>query len=64
MKLWKWKIEYTADLFIAGICANLVIAVLNGILGYFNRSVWQGTLCAYYLFIMLLKLGLLIGRGQ
>lgn len=61
MKLWKWKIEYTAVLFIAGICANMVIAILNGILGYFNQSARQGTLCAYYLFIMLVKLGLLIG---
>jgi len=61
MKLWKWKPEYTAILFIAGICANLLIALLNGILGYFNSSVWQGTISAYYLFIMLLKLGLLIG---
>lgn len=53
--------EYTAVLFIAGLCTNLIIAFLNGMLGYLNRSVWQGTLCAYYLFIMLLKLGLLIG---
>ena len=40
MKLWKWKPEYTAILFIAGICANFLIALLNGILGYFNSSVW------------------------
>ena len=61
MKLRKWKNEYTAVLFITGICANMVIAILNGILGYFNQSAWQGTLCAYYLFIMLVKLGLLVG---
>ena len=61
MNRWKWKIEYTAVLFIAGICANLVIAFRNGILGFVNQAVWQGTLSAYYLFIMLVKLGLLMG---
>ena len=55
----KWKTEYTALLFIGGICANLFIALLNGVLGYLNQSAWQGTLCAYYLFLMLLKLGVL-----
>ena len=57
----KWKMEYTAILYICGIFANFFIAFLNGILGFFNHSAWQGTMCAYYLFLMLLKLALLFG---
>ena len=60
----KWKNEYTVILFIGGIFSNLVIALINGALGFVNQSSWQGTLCAYYVFLMLLKLALLFGSTK
>ena len=60
----KWKSKYTVILFVCGIFANLLIALINGFLGFANRSVWQGTLCAYYLFLMLMKLALLFGSTR
>lgn len=62
-KLFSWKAEYTAYLFIAGIFANLAVGAVNGVMGFFNQSAWQGTLCAYYLFLMLLKVLLLFGSA-
>ena len=59
----KWKAEYTQLLFICGIFSNLAVAFLNGFLGAWNQSSWQGTLCAYYLSIMLMKIVVVLWRN-
>lgn len=63
LRIFTWKTEYTAYLFITGIFANLVIGIVNGVMGVFNQSFWQGTLCAYYIFLMILKILLLFGSA-
>lgn len=34
-----------------GLCINLIYAVMNGVLGVVNRSLWFITLFAYYLIL-------------
>ena len=60
----KWKKEYTAVIFICGISTNFMVAVVNGLLGILHQSAWQGTLSAYYFFLMSLKTALVIGCGK
>ena len=55
----KIKMGYSAIAFIGGIFVDLVVAAANGTLGVLHRSAWQGSLCAYYLALMLMKLYLL-----
>lgn len=63
MKRFRWKKEYTQLLFLGGICSNFIVALLNGILGAVNQSRWQGTLCAYYLSIIIMKAVVVLWRN-
>lgn len=48
----------------AGMAANLLFAVFNGILGILRKVSWYGTLSAYYLLIYAAKTYLLVNRNK
>lgn len=49
----------TVVLSIISFVASLAFAVFNGYMGIMNRSIWYGALAAYYVFLVLLRGGIL-----
>ncbi len=54
----RWKSEYDFKTFFnasGSLAATAVFALYNGFLGLFHRSLWYGTICVYYIVLVLLR---------
>lgn len=54
----RWKTEYDFKTFVnstGAVASTLIFAVYNGYLGIHHRSLWHGTICIYYLILILLR---------
>ena len=58
----RWKTEYDWRTFtqsLGSFAVNVFFALYNGFLGVRHSSLWHGSICAYYLFLVLLRGGIL-----
>ncbi len=56
--LGRWKTEYDFKTFAAAsasLAVTVVFAVYNGFLGITHSSLWYGTICVYYIILVLLR---------
>lgn len=56
--LGRWKTEYDFKTFAAAsgsLAVTVIFAVYNGILGISHSSLWYGTICVYYIILVLLR---------
>lgn len=65
LQAWKkqWKSDYefkTVAAAVGSLAVTMVFAVYNGFLGIYYSSLWNGTICVYYLVLTLLR-GLIVG---
>ncbi len=62
----KWKTEYDFKTFaaaFASLAVTVLFALYNGFLGIWNRSLWHGAICMYYLLLVLLR-GLIVSTAK
>ena len=58
----RWKTDYDFKTFLAAfgsLAATVIFALYNGFLGIRHASLWYGTICVYYLVLVLLR-GLIV----
>lgn len=65
LQAWKkqWKSDYdfkTVAAAVGSLTVTMAFAVYNGFLGIYYSSLWNGTICVYYLVLTLLR-GLIVG---
>ena len=62
----RWKTEYDFKTFLTAsgsLAVSAVFALYNGFLGLTHRSLWHGTICVYYLILVLLR-GMIIAAER
>ena len=63
----RWKTEYDWRTFtqsLGSFAVNVFFALYNGFLGVRHSSLWHGSICAYYLFLVLRRGRRESGRGR
>lgn len=62
----RWRTDYdfkTVVTSFGAFAATVVFALYNGFLGVYHSSLWHGTICVYYIVLVILR-GLLIAAGK
>ena len=62
----RWKTDYDFKTIIGSfgsLAVTMIFALYNGILGVYHRSLWHGTICVYYIILVLLR-GLIIAAEK
>lgn len=55
----KWRIMVVISFLV-----SFAFALFNGVLGVVNKSIWNGSICVYYLLLLAIKLFILIGETK
>ncbi len=62
----RWKTNYDFKTFVSAsgsLAITLIFAIYNGFLGISHKSLWYGTICVYYIILVILR-GLTIAAGK
>ena len=62
----RWKTDYDFKTIIGSfgsLAVTMIFALYNGFLGVYHRSLWHGTICVYYIILILLR-GLIIAAEK
>ncbi len=54
----KWKTEYNFKTLVSAtvsLAVSVIFALYNGFLGVYHRSLWYGTICVYYILLVILR---------
>ena len=63
----QWKIDYdfkTVTSAIGSLAVTAVFALYNGFLGVYHSSLWHGTICIYYIVLVLLRTVIITARNS
>ena len=62
----RWKTDYDFKTIVSSfgsLAVTMIFALYNGFLGVYHRSLWHGTICVYYIILILLR-GLIIAAEK
>lgn len=62
----RWKTDYDFKTIVSSfgsLAVTMIFALYNGFLGVYHRSLWHGTICVYYIILVLLR-GLIIAAEK
>ncbi len=62
----RWKTDSSFKTMVTAfgsLMATVIFAIYNGFLGIYHSSIWHGTICVYYIFLVLLR-GLIIAAEK